>query len=161
MTHGGNYKPVHGRGQWTSRSHGENGRLCHFLVSKYGAIERSCFSFYFCLCFQIGLPIMVNPVDSGFSPLPPMSSNHFLKFLQSSSSWIPSSFYVLQTARVWMTFANIGEEWLFLSWLLKSHRITHTWKGGHLGYGMVLAAEPVTSKYLPVLFIEESDINNL
>lgn len=59
-----------------------------------------------------------------------------------------------------MTFAYIGEEWLFLSRLLKV-RITHTWEGGHLGYGVVFAAEPATSKYLPVLFIEESDINNL
>lgn len=54
-------------------------------------------------------------------------------------------------------FANIGEEWLFLSWLLSQDH-PHL-GGGHLGYGVVLAAEPVTSKYLPVLFIEESDIN--
>lgn len=60
-----------------------------------------------------------------------------------------------------MTFANVRLGVAFSDPAPKSHRITHTWEGRHLGSGVVLAAEPVTSKYLPVLFIEESDINNL
>lgn len=70
VTHGGKCKLAHGRGQWTSRPHRESGTLSSSLVSKDGAMERSQFCFCFCLCFQISYLIMVNPVDSSFSPFP-------------------------------------------------------------------------------------------
>lgn len=154
MTHGGNYKLVHGRGQWTSWSHGENGCLCHFLVSKYGAIERPCFSFCFCLCFQIGLPIMVilwNLASLPSLPWPP------------TISWNSCGAVALEPQAASTSCRQPESEWgvAFSEPTVESHRITHTWEGGHLGYGVVLAAESVTSKYLPVLFIEKSDINNL
>lgn len=43
----------------------------------------------------------------------------------------------------------------------KSHRSTHPWEGGCLASGVVIAAEPTTSKYLPALSIEELELNNL